>query len=191
MRLFVALDLPDEVVAALSAWASEAARPGLRILPPSSYHVTLAFLGERPEGEADAIGAAVLAAAAAAPAPASAAPPAFAPIAPLSLAEPAWLGRRSVLAVDLRDPSGALAALQRRISGALAALGAYTPEERPFRPHVTLARVRRGARPDPRRLPDAPHLQPFAATAVTLYRSTLSPQGASYAPLARAELPRP
>ncbi|HWT95146.1 MAG TPA: 2'-5' RNA ligase family protein, partial [Solirubrobacteraceae bacterium] len=67
MRLFVALDLPSGVVAALSAWAGAAERPGLRILPAASLHVTLAFLGERPDGEADAIGSAVLAAAGSAP----------------------------------------------------------------------------------------------------------------------------
>lgn len=178
MRLFVALDLPDGVVAALSSWAAAVERPGLRVLPPSSYHVTLAFLGERPDGEAEAIGAAVVAAAGAEA------------VSPLALAAPAWLGRRSVLAVDLHDASGALVALQRRLSDALVALDVFEPEQRAFRPHVTLARVRRGARPA-RDLPDAPALDPFAATAVTLYRSTLSPRGASYAPLARAELPRP
>lgn len=178
MRLFVALDLPDGVVAALSAWASDAERPGLRVLPPASLHVTLAFLGERPEDEADAIGAAVVAAARGEA------------VAPLLLAAPAWLGRRSVLAVDLHDPSSALAALQRRVSDALVALGVFAREERAFRPHVTLARVRRGAHPA-RDLPEAPRVAPFAATAVALYRSTLSPRGASYAPLARAELPRP
>jgi 2'-5' RNA ligase len=63
------------------------------------------------------------------------------------------------------------------------------PEKRPFWPHVTLSRVKRGER----RVPGlsaqpAPPAEPFAAPALTLYRSTLRPQGALYEPLARVTL---
>ena len=63
MRLFVALDLPGAVVEALDGWAREVvrAREGLRQVPAASLHLTLAFLGERPDEEVEAIGAAVLA----------------------------------------------------------------------------------------------------------------------------------
>ncbi len=52
MRLFVALDLPSQPVAALQDFAATAARDGLRLLPPESLHVTLAFLGEQPDPDA-------------------------------------------------------------------------------------------------------------------------------------------
>jgi 2'-5' RNA ligase len=175
LRLFVALELPDAVVAALERWAQGCARPGLRILPPASLHVTLAFLGSRPEEEAGAIADAVAACAA--------------PVPGLALREPAWLGRGGALAVDLADQDEACARLQGCVSDALAALGAYEPEQRAFRPHVTVARVRKGARVD-RSVPDPPDLGPFAGTALTLFESHLSPRGASYSPVTRADLPR-
>jgi 2'-5' RNA ligase len=175
VRLFVALELPEAVVEALVRWAHAAERPGLRLLAPESLHVTLAFLGSRPDEEAGAIGEAVAACAA--------------PVPSLRLAEPAWLGRGTALSLDLVDGSGACAALQRRVSDALVALDAYTPEERPFRPHVTVARVRRGQRVS-KALPDPPDPGEFAGTAVTLFQSLLSPRGARYRPLTRARLPR-
>ena len=46
-----------------------------------------------------------------------------------------------------RGPHGALAQLQARISAGLEAAGVYTPEKRPFRPHVTIARLRPRVRP--------------------------------------------
>ena len=174
MRLFVALELPESVVAALVGWARAAERPGLRLLPPESLHVTLAFLGERPDEEAESIGAAVRECAA--------------PVPSLSLAAPAWLGRGSALSFDLEDGAGACAAVQACVSESLRRIGAYTPELRPFRPHITVARVRRGARVS-RKLPREPQVETFSGTALTLFHSALSPRGATYRALNRADLP--
>jgi 2'-5' RNA ligase len=71
------------------------------------------------------------------------------------------------------------------VSGALEAGRWYRPEKRPFWPHVTLARVKKGER-RVAPLPDTPPppSTPFAAARLTLYRSTLRPQGALYEPLA-------
>ena len=107
----------------------------------------------------------------------------------LSLAQPAWLPPRRprVLAVDLADADGACGRLQACVSEALSSLGVYTPEKRPFRPHVTVARVRKGSRVGTE-LPQVPEAGTFAATALTLYRSRLSPHGARYEPLSRTLL---
>ena len=114
---------------------------------------------------------------------------AAAPVPALTVAGPAWLPPRRprVLAVDLTDPEGACARLQASVSAALAAIGAYTPERRPFRPHVTVARVRKGARVDTGLPPMSVH-DAFAAAALTLYRSRLSPKGARYEALDRTAL---
>src|SRR5205807_1057513 len=106
-----------------------------------------------------------------------------------AVGEATWLPDRRprVLAVDLDDPEGRLGQLQGRVSDALAAEAGYRPESRPFRPHVTVARVRRGERMRPRPLPDPPAAR-FAPPALTLYRSRLSRAGAEYEALARAEL---
>ena len=176
MRLFVALELPEPAVAALAAWARRAEREGLRLVPRESLHVTLAFLGERPDEDVEAIVGALE------EAPRE-------PV-PLRARAPAWLPPRrpSVLAVDLDDPDDACARLQAAVSESLAALGVFTPEKRAFRPHVTVARVRRGARVD-KSLPEISDPMTFAAAALTLYRSRLSPKGASYDALARTPLP--
>jgi 2'-5' RNA ligase len=92
-----------------------------------------------------------------------------------------------VLCVALTDPDGTLAALQRRVSDALAAAGVYEPEARPFRAHVTVARLRPHARA-PRDVPVAPEPLEFHATAVTLFASRLSPHGARYEPLVTVPL---
>jgi RNA 2',3'-cyclic 3'-phosphodiesterase len=78
-------------------------------------------------------------------------------------------------------------ALQAAVSDALAAGRWYRPEKRPFWPHVTLARVKRGQRAGPLEGPPPP-ADPFEATVLTLYRSTLRPQGALYEPLERTTL---
>ena len=182
-RLFVALDLPDVVRAALATWGSEVAgRSGerrLRLVPAEALHVTLCFLGWRDEGRIEEIAALVLGAVGES---------AVAPC--LALGEAAWLPPRRprVLAVDLADSDGALAGLQARVSDALEAGCAFEPEKRPFRPHVTVARVPRGARAGSGdELAPSPSLE-FPGAAVTLYRSRLSRAGAHYEPLARAEL---
>ena len=94
--------------------------------------------------------------------------------------------RARVLTVALDDPDGTLGALQARLSAALAQAGLYTPETRPFRPHVTVARLRPRQRA-PRATPDVEPRE-FHGSAVTLYRSTTHPTGARYEPLARASL---
>jgi 2'-5' RNA ligase len=94
-----------------------------------------------------------------------------------------------LFALDLDDEGGRATALQEAAAGALEAGSFYRPEKRPFWPHITLARVKRGER-RVAPLPDdlAPPSEAFEARELTLYRSTLRPQGALYEPLARTML---
>jgi 2'-5' RNA ligase len=179
VRLFVALELPARVRERLASWRSEAVgdRDDLRLVAPASLHVTLAFLGSRPAAELDAITSAVIAAAR------------DKPVAWLRLAavKPVPPRRPRLFAFDLEDVDGAAAFVQGGVSGALASGGYYKPEKRPFWPHVTFARVRRGVgRVEPISLPP-PELD-ITARHLTLYRSHLSPRGARYEALARLEL---
>jgi 2'-5' RNA ligase len=172
VRLFVALDLPEAVRDAVVAWQTPAlrGRSELRPLAGETLHVTLCFLGERPEGELQAIAAACSSA--------------LLDVAalPVAFADVLWLPPRrpNVLTVAVRDAEdpGALAGAQAAVGSALAAIGAYVPEDRPFRPHITVARARHGARlrPDPRLA--APPAGEFVADRVALYRSQLGPGGA-------------
>ena len=99
--------------------------------------------------------------------------------------------RPRLYALALEDAAGAVTAWQGELSSRLEAERLYEPEKRPFWPHVTLARARRGGSlpriEEPPALP--PGLRrPFSPPRATLYRSTLAPQGAVYEPLATMEI---
>jgi 2'-5' RNA ligase len=184
-RLFVALDLPGTVREGIVAWGREAlADPALRPVPPESLHVTLAFLGYRPEKEIDRIAEVVRESAGPAPW--------------VELRDPVQRpprGRARLYVLPAISPGAEL--LQAGIERGLAAEGFYEPEKRPFWPHVTVARVRpeaRGSRrpavvsEPPGTIP--PELEePRIAVRMALYRSDLQPSGARYVPLAQVELP--
>jgi 2'-5' RNA ligase len=94
-----------------------------------------------------------------------------------------------LFALDLEDDGGRAATLQAGVSAALESAGVYRPERRPFWPHLTLARVKRGERRVPGLPPGpSPPAGPIVAAELTLYSSTLRPQGALYEPLARRTL---
>lgn len=186
-RLFLALDLPSGVREQLASWARAAASAlagargrgaaGARLLDPELMHLTLCFLGARPAEEIQALAAAVTAAAA--------------PALELSLGAPLWLPPRHprALAVAIGDPDGALAGVRESMAEALAAAVPWEREHRRFRPHVTVARLSAGsAQVVPERpLPPTPAIS-FPGDSVSLYRSWLSPAGASYERLATVQL---
>jgi RNA 2',3'-cyclic 3'-phosphodiesterase len=194
----VAVDPPVSVRERLGEWgravaarARGDARGALRLLDEQSLHVTLCFLGGRPVGEIDALVDALGACAE--------------HTCELSIAAPLWLPSRrpQTLAVEVHDRDGELVRLHERLTDALASVSSWQPERRRFRPHVTVARVRRGARrrgtsdawghpagggrAQEQPLPPTPRVS-FAPEAIVLYRSWLAPEGASYEELASCEL---
>jgi 2'-5' RNA ligase len=177
-RLFVAVELPEDVRGAFSAWAQAqlAGVSHVRTVAAESLHVTLCFLGTRPVAHLDGIADACRVVAAR-------------PAVELAAGDPLWLPRRRprVLSVSLTDPRSGLAAVQSDVASALAAGGFYAPEDRPFQPHVTVARVAGRARTHPLQLPPPPPLR-FDATVVTLFRSRLGSGPARYEALERVAL---
>jgi 2'-5' RNA ligase len=184
-RLFVALDLPQDVRAGIAAWGRTAlADPALRPVPEPALHITLAFLGYLPEKAIPALGALLEKCDGAAPA--------------ISLADAVprpERGRPRLFALPADSPG--TSELQGRLQERLVEERLYEPEKRPFWPHVTVARVRREKRGSNRSAPvsrpPAPLPKrlrtPFDGVRLTLYRSQLKPQGAEYTPLAQVELP--
>ena len=192
-RLFVALDLPDDVRARVARWQEKAlGDEALRPMRPESRHVTLCFLGYHPEKAIPRIEAVI-----------EAVEPR-----PVELRfevdpSPVPKGRPRLYAIGGESESAT--ALQDELSRELAAARFYKPEKRGFWPHVTVARVRserlppeRGERRGkgrPRRVKRAPAplpktlTQPFGAVRMALYRSDLKPQGAEYTALAGVDLP--
>jgi 2'-5' RNA ligase len=179
--MFVALDLPSAARSVLASWrdALTAARSDLRPVREESLHVTLVFLGWQDEQAAERIAAAAFEACSGMPAARLRA----GAVRPLPPRAP------RLFALDLEDEEGRAGAVQAAVSDALEAGRWYRPEKRPFWPHITLARVKRGVRrAAPLDAGPAPPGEPFDAREITLYRSTLRPQGALYEPLARTEL---
>jgi 2'-5' RNA ligase len=184
-RLFVALDLPDELREGVSSWGSEAlADPALRPVAVESLHVTLVFLGYRPEEEIEGVAAVMRERTGPAPW--------------VELLDPVQRPpRRRARLYALPALSPGTEALQSGLEQGLAEAGFYEPDKRPFWPHVTVARVRpegRGSR-RPAVVSEPPGKLPAALSEaricrrMTLYRSELQPTGARYVPLAQVQLP--
>jgi RNA 2',3'-cyclic 3'-phosphodiesterase len=186
-RLFVAVDPPAQTCEELAAWARSALRgagsiggktSSVRVLDPELLHVTLCFLGNRPVEEIAVIGEALGECASG--------------VGELQIGAPLWLPPRRprTLGVEVRDDADrGLASLHGMLVQALARACGYEEERRRFRAHVTLARMREDhrGRAGERALPPTPALS-FTPAEIVLYRSWLSPAGASYEALARHTL---
>lgn len=169
MRSFVALGLPEafaDEVAALSRRLSAVCEG--RFVRPGNHHLTLAFLGEVGEAGArramDALDAACAGAG------------------PVELVAEGLgtfgRGRDATLWLGVEKNPG-LAALAEHLREELLARGLCF-DEKPFLPHVTIARRARLPRAA---LEGLAFPLPDEAHAVTLYRSFLDPGGARYKPL--------
>ena len=182
MRLFFALELPSDVQKALGRL--RLAEGGeYRWVDPSLLHVTLAFLGQQPEERLETLEQVGRIAAGASQA------------GDLRLGQGGSFGPRReprVLWIGLDGDVAALLALQSRLAKELRAAGCDL-EDRPFSPHITLARRRDGARPaGPPDWPPAPvTARPaFKMDHLTLVESRLSPRGPTYKPLLEFPLGR-
>ena len=160
LRLFLGLQLPDDVVEAVVEWQRQALRG--RIVPPDNLHITLAFLGSRPAGELEAICGVLEEEAAAVPSP--------------RLAGGHYRETRSVGMLVFSDASGNGALLAGRLHERLAELGVYQPERRAWLPHVTVLRFRGR----PRLSPAPPELPIVAPSGAAAFLSRLHPSGAVY-----------
>lgn len=159
LRLFLALELPDDVAAELSRWVERHLAHGRAA---DSFHVTLAFLGSQPRT-------------------------ALGPIVdvlrrearttdPFVLEPVRYRETRSVGMLVLADPSGAATSLAARTQNGLEALGMYEREHRPWLPHVTVTRFRVRPRLDP----PLDGLGPFAPSGAAALLSRLHRSGARY-----------
>jgi 2'-5' RNA ligase len=190
MRLFIGIDLPDNIKAAAAKVAARTRErftreaPGIRLrwVEPDNLHITLWFLGEvsEPGGEAlvtaleKPLGAVAvtLRIAGAGAFPEHGAPRAL------------WLG--------LTSGRDGLITVHDRLAQTLKPLG-YEPEKRPFAPHLTIARVKDAPRSDVATLRRILHefkseVGEYEVRHVTLFRSHLSPKGSQYESVLRVPL---
>jgi 2'-5' RNA ligase len=164
LRLFLALRLPGDALDEIEAWQRSELQ-GVRILPRDHLHVTLAFLGHRPASELDSIADALRGAAAGSR--------------EIRLTPVRYRETRSVGMLVLADPDGHATALASDVQARLQGLGVYEREERPWLPHLTVARWRQ--RPGLR--PASPPGRTFVPSDAAAYVSRLHPGGARYAVL--------
>jgi 2'-5' RNA ligase len=182
LRVFCAIELPDE----LRSRVAERVRrlrsefPDVRASweKPEKLHVTLKFLGDIEPERVEALS--------------GAAARAVERVEPFELIidEPGSFpphGQPRVLWLGIVDATGRLAFMQSALEEECAAVG-FPRESRPFKPHLTLARVRspHGASElaaAHRETPFEP--QSFKVSELVLMRSELAPGGSRYTPLSR------
>ena len=185
-RLFVALDLPQDVRAGLVDWQrTSLADPALRVVRPEALHMTLVFLGYQAEKDVKAIAKAAFEVDVQAPA---------VELVRETVGVPP--GKRPRL-IALGANSDETVALQKQVEERLVEAGFYEPEKRAFWPHLTVARVKPEAPKSrkPALITTQPHPLPehmfrfFRPTRLVLFKSHLRRTGAEYEAMAELELP--
>jgi RNA 2',3'-cyclic 3'-phosphodiesterase len=178
VRLFVAIDLDGTARSAIIGLQKRLAglfdkrRSDLRWTRPDQLHLTLAFIGEVAEDAAE-------------PLFDSLTPPIAMPAYALVMAGlGAFPPRGAPRVLWLGASAGAreTIAVQHELAGRLGAVGVQL-EQRPFHPHLTLARWRESGASDRRTVVDnaaTGEIARIVVDHVTLFRSRLSPQGSTY-----------
>jgi 2'-5' RNA ligase len=174
LRAFIAIDLPESIHAALSRQqaAFQATCPEARWTRPEGVHLTLKFLGEISDDQVRQVVEALLK---------------LTPLEKFSI-EVKGFGffpdarRPRVFWVGLEAPP-ALGELARRVEDCMERLG-FAREDRPFTPHLTLARFK-VPRPQPALQALLAGLNEvtmggFEVSEFFLFESKLSPHGAEY-----------
>lgn len=192
MRVFAAVD-PDPAVRAAAERAGRAvagrletgAHERVRWVAPERLHVTLRFLGEVTEADADALRAALRA-----PFETEAFP---ARASRLGCFPPS--GPPRVLWLGIGEGSDGMAELRSELDRRLAPAGP-PPDSRPLRAHLTLGRMKRWparSRRDLDRILSEvrPETPGWLVDHVTLYESRQTPRGARYHVLESTALGRP
>ena len=180
-RTFLAIDLPSSLQSAIGQNIRTVKRelPGLSWSKPENLHINLKFLGETTESQVDQIRQVV--------------GPAISHVSPFTL-EINGFGVfpddrvPRVLWIGLGGALDSLAALAECVGRAVVPLG-FPQEYRPFRPHLTVARVKKDHREVGRVLgtlgvlTDPFPCGPLPVERVTLFKSDLRPTGPVYTKL--------
>jgi len=177
-RLFVAVPLPGGLVEFVQTAQEALPRlPGIRLMKPEQLHVTLAFMGEVGEAEAAATREVV-------------------ETVPEDMGGEVLLGgyllfpsarKARVIALGIVDAEGIFPALYEHLMRGLETAGVMRREKRPFRAHLTVARLRVPGYVQP--MSESGQAR-FAVESVCLYESRLKREGAEYTVRARAAFSR-
>ncbi len=172
MRLFIGLDIPQTVVRSLEHLLDDL-RPTVQInwSPPANLHITTKFIGQWPEERLDEMKAAL------------ATVPGRTPIEVQIRRVGFFPNPHSPRVFWCGIEAPGLEALAADTDRETARLG-VEPENRPFSPHLTLARIKERLNLQPLRekIASLPSLDfgRFSADRFFLYESRLSPKGSVY-----------
>lgn len=142
---------------------------GLRWSTPESWHITLQFLGSTTETQFECVVARLR--------------ELHAPPVPVQLEDLGFFDRAGIFFVDVAL-SPELLMLQQQVTTSIKPCG-FAPEERPYRPHITLARSkgrRRNTGLDAlkAKIRHQPKFGQFIAEEIFLYESLTRPTGSQY-----------
>ncbi len=176
MRLFIAIDLPEEPSKKLAGLRAEI--PGVSWVPPEQLHLTLSFLGEVAVGICAQLTAELVKIGA----------PGFDLHFTATGCFPDRRQPRVLWAGLAAAPR--LIALAQQINNAVTICG-ISQEVRPFSPHITLARCRQPAGKEVGAFLDQQRrlkLPPFRVREFILFQSLLTAKGAIHTPLGQFPL---
>lgn len=165
-RIFIAVPIPQEVKHKMQIWCNEQGQ-GEQLqfrkwVHMEDYHVTVQFLGDMMPERLDQLEVSLK--------QATQNTPQFS----LEVAGCGTFGRPacpSVLWAGVRGDVAALSRLQQKVTEANRALG-FTPEERRYTPHITLARkYREDARLNPEVLQSVPEFGSWLVDRLVVYRT--------------------
>jgi len=184
MRLFVSVDLPDDLAPAVESVQEDLREAsGLDFTDPEQAHLTLTFLGEVDTGRLDAIEDALHGAVEdAAAAPFEATVEGIGAFPSAEYIQVVWLG--------IGRGSGEMTRLHEAVEARTTALG-FEPEDHDFTPHVTLARMNHaGGKGLVQRVlrERHPEVGSMRVEEVRLKESDLGPDGPTYSTVARFPL---
>jgi 2'-5' RNA ligase len=172
MRLFIGIPLgvgtADGLSAIVNQLRSKAAPDGLRWSAPESWHITLQFLGSAKIDQYNCIAGRLRELR-------------YSPVG-VELGSLGSFDRAGVLYVEVRV-TPELTVLQQAVTAATAPCG-FTPENRPYHPHITLARRKGKGGRELRylrlQIQQQPKLPAFTADSFILYESIPTPEGSRY-----------
>lgn len=179
IRSFIAFELPENIITSIRNVQERIKAYGfdMRWVRPENIHLTLKFLGNINRSDILKIGELLNE---------SAEGYAAMSLAAKGIGVFPGIKRPRVLWVGLKGHMDSLIGLQKTIDEKLGAIG-LARENRPFKGHLTLARVRGGINPN--RLSDAMkevggfESEPFVADKIVLFKSELKPGGPVYTKL--------
>ena len=184
IRSFLAVELPATVQAKIGKVEEDARSTSadVRWVSPGKIHLTLKFFGNIEESKIDSIVTAIQG--------------------PIGTAKPFHLSVRGtgafpnlknprVIWLGLVDGEGRLVPLQKEVDSSLGKIG-FEPEDRPFRPHLTMGRVKsnRGKEDLIRSVEKYrdEEIGTFQVEKIVLFKSDLTPTGPIYTRLREVKL---